>query len=151
MDEFNTSFLPASCKETTAATGLNSHSSCSHSILLLKVCKTLTHADTSAITNGKLDLIDLTGSEDNRRTGNLGPRLKESGAINTSLFMLGQVVDALNSRRRMVSLSTEQTDTITAGLTWRQCKLMEERLSRHSSDSEAGTQEQEDSQQCYCS
>lgn len=45
---------------------------------------------------GKLYLIDLAGSEDNRRTGNKGLRLKESGAINASLFVLGKVVDALN-------------------------------------------------------
>lgn len=44
----------------------------------------------------KLHLIDLAGSEDNRRTGNQGERLVESGAINSSLFVLGQVVDALN-------------------------------------------------------
>lgn len=41
-------------------------------------------------------LIDLAGSEDNRRTGNQGLRLKESGAINASLFVLGKVVEALN-------------------------------------------------------
>lgn len=46
--------------------------------------------------NGKFYLIDLAGSEDNRRTGNEGIRLKESGSINGSLFALGQVVDALN-------------------------------------------------------
>lgn len=45
---------------------------------------------------GKLYLIDLAGSEDNRRTGNQGIRLKESGAINSSLFTLSKVVDALN-------------------------------------------------------
>jgi len=62
---------------TTAATSLNRHSSRSHSILLLKVCKTLTHADTSAVDRrlfGKLYLVDLAGSEDNRRTGNRGLR-----------------------------------------------------------------------------
>ncbi|MGH0152453.1 UNVERIFIED_CONTAM: hypothetical protein FKN15_022301 [Acipenser sinensis] len=45
---------------------------------------------------GKLYLIDLAGSEDNRRTGNQGIRLKESGAINSSLFVLSKVVDSLN-------------------------------------------------------
>ena len=45
---------------------------------------------------GKLYLVDLAGSEDNRRTGNQGIRLKESGAINLSLFTLSKVVDALN-------------------------------------------------------
>ena len=42
-------------------------------------------------TLGKLHLIDLAGSEDNRRTENIGERLKESGAINKSLFVLGKV------------------------------------------------------------
>lgn len=46
---------------------------------------------------GKLYLVDLAGSEDNRRTGNQGIRLKESGAINLSLFTLSKVVDALNA------------------------------------------------------
>lgn len=46
---------------------------------------------------GKLYLVDLAGSEDNRRTGNQGIRLKESGAINLSLFTLSKVVDALNT------------------------------------------------------
>lgn len=46
---------------------------------------------------GKLYLVDLAGSEDNRRTGNQGIRLKESGAINLSLFTLSKVVDCLNT------------------------------------------------------
>lgn len=45
---------------------------------------------------GKLHLIDLAGSEDNRRTDNKGVRLTESVNINTSLFVLGKVVNALN-------------------------------------------------------
>jgi hypothetical protein len=45
---------------------------------------------------GKLHLIDLAGSEDNRRSGNFGIRLRESSNINKSLFVLGQVVTALN-------------------------------------------------------
>ena len=40
---------------------------------------------------GKLHLIDLAGSEDNRKTGNTGDRIKESSAINTSLFVLSKV------------------------------------------------------------
>ncbi len=58
---------------TTAATGLNEHSSRSHSLLLLKVTKTQKVAPFKRIT-GKLHLIDLAGSEDNRRTGNEGAR-----------------------------------------------------------------------------
>jgi len=45
---------------------------------------------------GKLKVIDLAGSENNKKTGNSGARLTESGAINKSLFVLSQVVEALN-------------------------------------------------------
>ena len=45
---------------------------------------------------GKINLIDLAGSEDNRRTENGKERLVESAAINKSLFALGQVVEALS-------------------------------------------------------
>ncbi|GFO15468.1 kinesin-like protein [Plakobranchus ocellatus] len=79
--------------ETVAATKLNKYSSRSHTILLIKVRRT--EADGKQL-SGKLYLIDLAGSEDNRRTGNKGIRLKESGAINKSLFVLGEVVDAIN-------------------------------------------------------
>lgn len=44
----------------------------------------------------KAYLVDLAGSEDNRRTGNVGKQLTESCAINTSLFVLGKVIKALN-------------------------------------------------------
>jgi hypothetical protein len=47
--------------------------------------------------SGKINLIDLAGSEDNRRTDNGKERLAESGAINKSLFVLGQVVDSINA------------------------------------------------------
>jgi kinesin family protein 22 len=47
--------------------------------------------------SSKLHLIDLAGSEDNRKTGNDRDRMIESGSINKSLFMLSQVVEALNN------------------------------------------------------
>lgn len=78
-----------------ASTQLNQRSSRSHAVLLVWVSQTQgwpPYARRAA----KLCLIDLAGSEDNRRTGNKGLRLKESGAINTSLFVLSKVVDALN-------------------------------------------------------
>uniref|UniRef100_A0A1A8FM31 Kinesin-like protein n=1 Tax=Nothobranchius korthausae TaxID=1143690 RepID=A0A1A8FM31_9TELE len=94
--EFDKYFVPATLKRTTASTKLNQRSSRSHAILLIKVVRTqrpLPHRQQT----GKLYLVDLAGSEDNRRTGNRGIRLKESGAINLSLFTLSKVVDALNS------------------------------------------------------
>ncbi|XP_020631801.1 kinesin-like protein KIF22 [Orbicella faveolata] len=95
LGEFMSLFEKASQQRKTAATKLNPHSSRSHSIVLMKVQK---QQQVAPFTNlsGKFYLIDLAGSEDNRKTGNEGIRLKESGAINGSLFALGQVVDALN-------------------------------------------------------
>ncbi|XP_053197271.1 kinesin-like protein KIF22 [Scomber japonicus] len=96
FSDFDKHFVPASLNRTTASTKLNQRSSRSHAILLIKVVRTR-----RALPNrqqiGKLYLVDLAGSEDNRRTGNQGIRLKESGAINLSLFTLSKVVDSLNS------------------------------------------------------
>ncbi|XP_003961325.2 kinesin-like protein KIF22 [Takifugu rubripes] len=96
FSDFDSHFVPASLNRTTASTKLNQRSSRSHAVLLIKVVRTwraLHHRQQT----GKLYLIDLAGSEDNRRTGNQGIRLKESGAINLSLFTLSKVVDSLNS------------------------------------------------------
>lgn len=96
FSDFDKHFIPASLNRTTASTKLNQRSSRSHAILLIKVVRTqqaLPHRQQK----GKLYLVDLAGSEDNRRTGNQGIRLKESGAINLSLFTLSKVVDSLNS------------------------------------------------------
>ncbi|XP_010615679.1 kinesin-like protein KIF22 isoform X2 [Fukomys damarensis] len=93
--DFEQHFLPASGNRTVGATRLNQRSSRSHAVLLVKVDQRERLAPFRQ-REGKLYLIDLAGSEDNRRTGNQGLRLKESGAINTSLFVLGKVVDALN-------------------------------------------------------
>ncbi|KAF0025387.1 hypothetical protein F2P81_022268 [Scophthalmus maximus] len=96
FSEFDKHFVPASLNRTTASTKLNERSSRSHAILLIKVVRTQ-RAFPHRQQTGKLYLVDLAGSEDNRRTGNRGIRLKESGAINLSLFTLSKVVDSLNS------------------------------------------------------
>uniref|UniRef100_A0A8C9UY01 Kinesin-like protein n=1 Tax=Scleropages formosus TaxID=113540 RepID=A0A8C9UY01_SCLFO len=96
FSHFHTVFLPASLNRTTASTKLNQRSSRSHAILLIKVVRSQQSPPHRQQT-GKLYLVDLAGSEDNRRTGNQGLRLKESGAINLSLFTLSKVVDALNA------------------------------------------------------
>ncbi|XP_033975348.1 kinesin-like protein KIF22 isoform X2 [Trematomus bernacchii] len=96
FSDFDKLFVPASLNRTTASTKINQRSSRSHAVLLLKVVRTQ-HASPHRQQTGKLYLIDLAGSEDNRRTGNQGIRLKESGAINLSLFTLSKVVDSLNS------------------------------------------------------
>lgn len=96
FSDFDKHFVPATLNRTTASTKLNQRSSRSHAILLIKVVRTQRALPYRQQT-GKLYLVDLAGSEDNRRTGNQGIRLKESGAINLSLFTLSKVVDSLNS------------------------------------------------------
>ncbi|XP_056157646.1 kinesin-like protein KIF22 [Lampris incognitus] len=96
FSDFDLHFIPASLNRTTASTKLNQRSSRSHAILLIKVVRSQRSLPQRQQT-GKLYLVDLAGSEDNRRTGNQGLRLKESGAINLSLFTLSKVVDSLNS------------------------------------------------------
>ena len=82
---------------TTAPTGLNGNSSRSHAIL----CIYVQHKQVDKVITGKIHLIDLAGSEDNRYTKNTGVRMTESSSINTSLFVLGKVVNALNDGARV--------------------------------------------------
>lgn len=95
LQEFEDLYEKGSASRKKAATELNHESSRSHSILMVHV-KTKDEASGETRT-GKLHLIDLAGCEDNRRTGNSGVRLAESGKINVSLFVLGKVIAALNS------------------------------------------------------
>lgn len=92
--EFETLYRKTRENRSTALTSLNAASSRSHSILRIEFCW---YDEKSRERSSKLNLIDLAGSEDNRKTGNNKERMVESGNINKSLFMLSQVVDALNN------------------------------------------------------
>ena len=48
-----------------------------------------------AVSTSVLQFVDLAGSERARRTGNVGDRLKEATAINSSLMCLGRCLEAL--------------------------------------------------------
>ncbi|WVZ98848.1 hypothetical protein U9M48_044225 [Paspalum notatum var. saurae] len=88
MEEFQELYDIGMQRRKVAHTGLNDVSSRSHAVLSLRV-----NAD---VVKGKLNLIDLAGSEDNKRTFNEGIRLQESAKINQSLFALSNVISALN-------------------------------------------------------
>ncbi|OAY63450.1 Kinesin-like protein KIF22, partial [Ananas comosus] len=89
MDEFTEVYSAGVQRRKVAHTGLNDVSSRSHAVLSVAV--------TSGNVKGKLNLIDLAGNEDNRKTGNDGIRLQESAKINQSLFALSNVIYALNN------------------------------------------------------
>ncbi|KAJ3274948.1 Kinesin-like protein kif22 [Terramyces sp. JEL0728] len=92
MNDFTIYHQKALKQRSTAETKLNESSSRSHFILQLNIFQKRKNIEL----NSKLHLIDLAGSEDNKRTGNSGQRMNESCAINKSLFVLGQVVEGLN-------------------------------------------------------
>jgi hypothetical protein len=95
LTEFELLYEKGSAARKKAITELNPESSRSHSILMVHVQSV--DPASGETRSGKLHLIDLAGSEDNRRTGNSGARLAESGKINMSLFVLGKVLMALNA------------------------------------------------------
>ncbi|KAK4164631.1 putative kinesin-like protein [Cladorrhinum sp. PSN259] len=92
LKDFERLYIEANNNRVTAATKLNAHSSRSHAILRVKVTQTTG----DAVKESTASCIDLAGSEDNRRTENGKERLIESAAINKSLFVLSQCIDAIS-------------------------------------------------------
>ncbi|KAK2961217.1 putative Chromosome-associated kinesin KIF4B [Blattamonas nauphoetae] len=91
--DFTKEYAQGCQNRTVAATRLNAESSRSHAVVMLRVKKT----DGNKLLTSKVNLIDLAGSEDNRKTGNTGMRMTESSAINRSLMTLGRVIQAINT------------------------------------------------------
>ncbi|KAK6140247.1 hypothetical protein DH2020_026045 [Rehmannia glutinosa] len=96
VDKFHEIFSLALQRRKVANTGLNDVSSRSHGVLAITI-STPSHDSVGHVVTGKLNLIDLAGNEDNRRTCNEGIRLQESAKINQSLFALSNVIYALNN------------------------------------------------------
>jgi kinesin family protein C2/C3 len=71
---------------------MNEHSSRSHSIV--QVFLNSVNVVTGAKAKGKLNMIDLAGSERVGKSGATGARLKEAQNINKSLSALGDVIQA---------------------------------------------------------
>ncbi|KAB5542560.1 kinesin-II 95 kDa subunit [Coniochaeta sp. 2T2.1] len=92
LKDFETLYIEANQNRVTASTKLNAHSSRSHAILRV----TVTQTTGDMVLSSTASAIDLAGSEDNRRTDNGKERLVESAAINKSLFVLSQCIDAIS-------------------------------------------------------
>ncbi|KAL2336618.1 hypothetical protein Fmac_011064 [Flemingia macrophylla] len=101
MSEFQDVFFCGVQRRKVAHTGINDVSSRSHGVLVISV-STPSADGTKTVVCGKLNLIDLAGNEDNRRTCNEGIRLQESAKINQSLFALSNVIYALNNNKPRV-------------------------------------------------
>ncbi|CAI9783254.1 unnamed protein product [Fraxinus pennsylvanica] len=87
MSSFHDIFSCALQRQKVAHTSLNNISSRSHRLLVIAISSPYRDSVGHKI-NGKLNLIDLAGNEDNRRTCNDGIHLQESAKINLSLFAL---------------------------------------------------------------
>lgn len=101
MSEFHEVFARGIQRRKVAHTGLNDVSSRSHAVLVIAVATPSDNESEAAII-GKLNLIDLAGNEDNRRSGNEGIRMLESTKINQSLLALSNVIYALNNNKAWV-------------------------------------------------
>ncbi|KAF2896660.1 hypothetical protein ILUMI_09509 [Ignelater luminosus] len=78
---------------TTGVTNMNEHSSRSHAIFQIAI--EMAEEKSKSVRVGKLNLIDLAGSERQSKTGATGDRLKEASKINKALSSLGNVIYAL--------------------------------------------------------
>ncbi|XP_074307065.1 kinesin-like protein KIN-10B isoform X2 [Silene latifolia] len=97
LSEFCDVFARGIQRRKVAHTSLNDVSSRSHAVLVISVASSDNGIPGSII--GKMNLIDLAGNEDNKRSGNEGIRLQESAKINQSLFALSNVIYALNNNK----------------------------------------------------
>jgi len=81
---------------TTMATEMNEESSRSHSIVQVKTMATSLRDKREFI--GKINLIDLAGSENVNKSGVSGQGMREAQNINKSLSALGDVIQSLVSK-----------------------------------------------------
>lgn len=95
ITDFERLYGKAMRSRSTSSTKLNHASSRSHAILNLHI----TQLRGGRTYEGKCVLIDLAGSENNKKTGNdeNRERMKESVEINQSLLTLRKVVRSLNA------------------------------------------------------
>lgn len=79
----------------TSQTNMNSTSSRSHALFILRIAFPIKDVARTIIRSSTLNLIDLAGSERVKKSGAAGKRMREGQNINQSLSVLGQVISKL--------------------------------------------------------
>lgn len=83
-------------KRRTASTLMNANSSRSHTVFSAVVhIRETTDDGEELMKTGKINFVDLAGSENISRSGAVDKRAREAGNINQSLLTLGRVIKAL--------------------------------------------------------
>ena len=91
----------------TASTLMNNESSRSHAVISIYIEKTISQKINNTNNRAKIQksvfhIIDLAGSERQNKTGVIGERIREAGAINKSLLNLSIVIrDIINNKKQI--------------------------------------------------
>jgi hypothetical protein len=87
-------------QRTVAATEMNSESSRSHLVLMIKVVSV--NKETKEQLRGKILIVDLAGSERLKKSGVTADGEKEAIEINKSLTALGDVIEGLTKKQKVI-------------------------------------------------
>jgi len=87
-------------QRSVAATAMNSESSRSHLILIIRIASV--NRETGEKLKGKILIVDLAGSERLKKSQTTADMQKESIEINKSLTALGDVIEALTRSQKQV-------------------------------------------------
>ncbi|XP_026327688.1 kinesin-like protein KIF12 [Hyposmocoma kahamanoa] len=80
---------------------MNANSSRSHTLLCIRVRRDLrTEGDVTCSTHGKINFVDLAGSEMTKKTQSTGKTLEEANNINRSLMVLGYCIAQLSDGKK---------------------------------------------------
>jgi hypothetical protein len=89
--------VEAASRRRLRPTERNEHSSRSHTWCVLEVLEPRYPGSDRLFSAGRLQFLDLAGSENIARSNVTGQGVREAGSINKSLLALGRVIQALNS------------------------------------------------------
>jgi len=88
-------------QRTVAATEMNSESSRSHLVLMIKVVSV--NKETKEQQRGKILMVDLAGSERLKKSSAEGEAQQEAIEINKSLTALGDVIEGLTKKQKVIA------------------------------------------------